>query len=106
MGCRGPTTYNACTSMGWNENTSSPIRSGHGCIGCSEEGFWDRGPFYERLPDMQQWGVEANADQVAVVGASVLGGAVAVQTGATVIQRMFNRNRKTIEIKEHKEAQE
>lgn len=88
MGCRGPTTYNACTTMGWNENTSSPIRSGHGCIGCSEEGFWDRGPFYERLPNMQQWGIESNADKVAAVGAAALGGAVAVQLGATAIKRM------------------
>jgi hydrogenase small subunit len=88
MGCRGPTTYNACTTMGWNENTSHPIRSGHGCIGCSEEGFWDRGPFYERLPNMQQWGIESNADQVALAGAAALGGAVAVQLGATAIKRM------------------
>lgn len=88
MGCRGPTTYNACTTMGWNENTSHPIRSGHGCIGCSEEGFWDRGPFYERLPNMQQWGVESNADKVAAAGAAALGGAIAVQLGATAIKHM------------------
>jgi len=89
LGCRGPTTYNACSSIGWNENTSFPIKSGHGCIGCSEEGFWDRGPFYERLPGMQQWGVESNADKVAVVGAAALGAAVAAQAGATLVQRVF-----------------
>jgi hydrogenase small subunit len=88
MGCRGPTTYNACATLGWNENTSWPVRSGHGCIGCSEEGFWDRGPFYERLPNMQQWGIESNADKVAAAGAAALGGAVAVQLGATAIKRM------------------
>lgn len=93
MGCRGPTTYNACASMGWNEGTSFPIKSGHGCIGCSEEGFWDRGPFYERLPDMQQWGVESNADKVAVAGAAVLGGAIAVQTAATLIKRVLTGKR-------------
>ncbi|HUW50986.1 MAG TPA: hydrogenase small subunit [Sulfuricella sp.] len=93
MGCRGPTTYNACSSMGWNEGVSFPIKSGHGCIGCSEEGFWDRGPFYERLPDMHQWGIESNADKVAVVGAAVLGGAIAVQATATLVKRILTGRR-------------
>lgn len=88
MGCRGPTTYNACASMGWNDGVSFPIKSGHGCIGCSEEGFWDRGPFYERLPNMQQWGIESNADKVAVAGAAALGAAIAVQSAATVVKRV------------------
>ena len=25
---------------------------GHGCIGCSEDGFWDKGSFYDRLTDI------------------------------------------------------
>ena len=33
-----------------------PIQSGHGCIGCSEDGFWDNGPFYDRLTDVTQFG--------------------------------------------------
>lgn len=94
MGCRGPTTYNACATIGWNENTSNPIRSGHGCIGCSEEGFYDRGPFYERVPDMQQWGIESTADKVAAVGAAALGGAVALQLGATAVKHVVNVVRK------------
>ncbi len=36
MGCKGPTTYNACSTVGWNEGVSFPIQSGHGCIGCSK----------------------------------------------------------------------
>lgn len=82
MGCRGPTTYNACGSMGWNDGVSFPIKSGHGCIGCSEDGFWDRGPFYERLPNMTQWGVESNADTVAKVGVGLAAGAIALQSVA------------------------
>ena len=64
MGCKGPTTYNACSTMRWNEGTSFPIGSGHGCIGCSEDGFWDKGSFYERLTTIREFGVEANADKV------------------------------------------
>jgi len=46
LGCKGPTTYNACATIKWNGGTSFPIESGHGCIGCSEPGFWDKGGFY------------------------------------------------------------
>jgi hydrogenase small subunit len=42
LGCKGPETYNACSTIGWNDGTSSPMHSGHGCLGCSEAGFWDR----------------------------------------------------------------
>jgi len=42
LGCKGPTTYNACA-------TSWPIESGHPCLGCSEPDFWDGGGFYKSL---------------------------------------------------------
>ncbi len=49
VGCKGPTTYNACATLKWNQNTSFPIESGHGCLGCSEPNFWDAGSFYQAL---------------------------------------------------------
>ncbi|MEC3862771.1 hydrogenase small subunit [Mesobacterium sp. TK19101] len=49
LGCKGPVTYNACATMKWNGGTSFPIQSGHGCLGCSEPDFWDRGGFYQPL---------------------------------------------------------
>ncbi|MBF0220597.1 MAG: hydrogenase small subunit [Gammaproteobacteria bacterium] len=49
LGCKGPTTYNACATLKWNDGTSFPIESGHGCIGCSEPKFWDAGSFYKSL---------------------------------------------------------
>ncbi len=104
MGCRGPTTYNACASMGWNEGVSFPIKSGHGCIGCSEEGYFDRGPFYERLPGMQQWGIESNADKVALAGAAALGGAIAVQSAATLVKRVLTGKRSKDAGMEHGEG--
>ena len=52
LGCKGPTTHNACSIYKWNGGTSSPIESGHGCIGCSEPGFWDQGPFYTSLDNV------------------------------------------------------
>jgi hydrogenase small subunit len=47
LGCRGPTTYNACATIKWNGGTSWPVEAGHGCLGCSEPKFWDQGGFYE-----------------------------------------------------------
>lgn len=49
LGCKGPITYNACATAKWNEGTSFPIESGHGCLGCSEPNFWDMGGFYKTL---------------------------------------------------------
>jgi len=49
LGCKGPTTYNACATVKWNEGTSFPIEAGHPCLGCSEPGFWDAGSFYRAI---------------------------------------------------------
>ncbi|MDD3530907.1 MAG: hydrogenase small subunit [Gallionellaceae bacterium] len=49
LGCKGPVTYNACASVKWNDGTSWPVESGHGCLGCSEPDFWDAGGFYKAL---------------------------------------------------------
>jgi hydrogenase small subunit len=46
LGCRGLTTRNACSSLKWNQGTSYPMYSGHGCIGCSEPDFWDKSDLY------------------------------------------------------------
>lgn len=51
LGCKGPSTYNACATTKWNQGTSFPIQSGHGCIGCSEPNFWDAGGFYQALSE-------------------------------------------------------
>ena len=51
LGCKGPVTYNACATTKWNQATSFPIESGHGCLGCSEPNFWDMGGFYNALSE-------------------------------------------------------
>lgn len=42
LGCKGPETFNSCSTTRWNGGTSFPMHSGHGCLGCSEPHFWDR----------------------------------------------------------------
>ena len=87
MGCKGPTTYNACSTVRWNGGVSFPIQSGHGCIGCSEDGFWDKGGFYERVTDIKQFGVESNADQVGGAALGVVGAAVAAHAAVSAIKQ-------------------
>ncbi len=48
LGCKGPVTHNACSSVRWN-GVSNPVESGHPCLGCAESGFWDRGSFYRPI---------------------------------------------------------
>jgi len=47
LGCKGPTTHNACASIKWDQGLSFPVQSGHPCLGCSEPNFWDGGGFYQ-----------------------------------------------------------
>jgi hydrogenase small subunit len=78
LGCKGPETYNICASLRWNSQASWPIKAGHPCIGCSEKDFWDRfTPFYERLPQVGGFGVEARADKVGAALVGLTGGAAA-----------------------------
>ena len=49
LGCKGPVTYNACATIKWNNGAGWPVEGGHGCLGCSEPGFWDWGGFYKPL---------------------------------------------------------
>ncbi|RKZ37211.1 MAG: Ni/Fe hydrogenase [Gammaproteobacteria bacterium] len=51
LGCKGPFTFNACATTKWNEGTSFPIESGHGCLGCSQPNFWDGNGFYQALSE-------------------------------------------------------
>lgn len=86
VGCKGPSTYNACGVMKWNNGTSFPIQSGHPCFGCSEENYWDNGRIYERASSFAGFGIEANADTIGkvalgVTAAGLVGHAVATNIG-------------------------
>jgi hydrogenase small subunit len=94
MGCRGPTTYNACAVTKWNGGVSFPIQSGHGCIGCSETGFWDNGPFYNRLPGFPGFGIEATADKIGVAAAAATAAGIAAHAVLTNVRKrkVINEN--------------
>lgn len=94
MGCRGPTTYNACSSMMWNEGVSFPIGSGHGCIGCSEDNFWDNDSFYERLSSIPVPGIESTPNQVGQWAAGAAAAGVAAHGVAYAIKHRKDKGPK------------
>ncbi len=91
LGCKGPITYNACATSKWNDGTSFPIQSGHGCIGCSEPDFWDAGGFYKAL--------STPANPLKYVAAAAVAGAA-----AGVAVSFANRARKQKAKSEHETA--
>lgn len=94
MGCRGPTTYNACSTTRWNGGVSFPIESGHGCIGCSENDFWDNGPFYERLVNVSGFGVEGTADDIGFKALGVVGVGLAAHAAASAVKKLATGHNK------------
>ncbi|AGA92015.1 hydrogenase (NiFe) small subunit HydA [Thioflavicoccus mobilis 8321] len=78
LGCKGPSTYNACATMRWNGGTSWPVEAGAPCLGCSEANFWDAGGFYRALS------VPAEIDGARILAAgaagAVIGGAAVAVT--------------------------
>jgi hydrogenase small subunit len=80
VGCKGPVTYNACATLKWNGGVSFPIQSGHGCLGCSEPDFWDRGGFYRPLSSLTM----SNA---AIIGGAAVAGAAAGAASAALARR-------------------
>jgi hydrogenase small subunit len=88
VGCKGPVAYNACATLKLNRGVSFPIQSGHGCLGCSEPGFWDMGGFYRPLS-----AASGNAGQW--IGAAAVAGVAAGAVSAATA-----RSRKSMALKE------
>lgn len=100
MGCKGPTTYNACPVTRWNDGVSYPIQSGHGCLGCSENGFWDRGGIYDRVTHIPQLGTHATADTVGLTLLGALGAGIVVHGGISTMVHMTRRAQQEAATKE------
>ena len=78
MGCKGPATDYNCPRIQWNDGTNWPIGVGHGCVGCAQPAFWDTmTPFYQALPNVGGFGVEATAEEIGLV---VIGSVAALTT--------------------------
>lgn len=103
VGCKGPSTYNACGIIKWNEGTSYPIQSGHPCIGCSEADFWDKSPFYFRHSTINAFGIEATADQIGLgLGVATAAGITAHAIATNIRKRKMIQN---VSIEEDEETE-
>jgi hydrogenase small subunit len=87
VGCKGPSTYNACGVTKWNNGTSFPIQSGHGCFGCSEENYWDNGRLYSRASAFPGFGIESTADKVGKVALGVTAAGLAAHAIMTNVRK-------------------
>jgi hydrogenase small subunit len=65
MGCKGPQGNFNCPVVRWNDGTSWPVESGHGCAACASYRFWDTAfPLYRRLPGVPGFGVDITAGKI------------------------------------------
>lgn len=83
MGCRGPTTYNACPTTRWNDGVSYPIEAGHPCLGCAEQGFFDQGSFYARVGGVPTLNSMTTASGLAAGVAAAVGVGIAAHAVAS-----------------------
>lgn len=100
LGCKGPTTYNACATVKWNGGTSFPIESGHPCLGCSEPNFWDGGSFYSALsmPRFGKAGAAMPGDVLKIAGgAAAVGAALGVASAGLSRLRQRRLERTTVD---------
>ena len=93
LGCKGPTTKNACATVKWNNGTSFPIESGHPCLGCSEPNFWDAGSFYSPLS-------KPTSDVTKIAAAAVAAGA-----GAGVAFGLYDHHKRKKAKAEHEKVE-
>ena len=87
MGCKGPVTFHNCPAVEYNDGTSWPIKSGHGCIACSEPDFWDLGIYNQA--DLQRYAppstyapVQQPTSKIDPLSAGLIGAAAGVAIGA------------------------
>ncbi len=90
QGCKGPYTFNNCSTERFNQGTSWPVQAGHGCMGCSEPDFWDTmGPLEQPIKSHLVMGLNTTVDKV---GTTLLTATV-VGIGAHAVASMFmNKN--------------
>ncbi len=87
LGCKGPDTHHNCAAVRWNDGTSWPIGAGHGCIGCSEPGFWDANtPFYRTLPSVPGFGVDTTANEIGAGFVAVTATVVAAHAVISIVR--------------------
>jgi len=84
MGCKGPVAYNACAVTEWNGGISFPVKSGHPCMACSENNWYDSStPFYTHLAEIPNSAIGASPEKIGLTALGVTGAGIIVHGAAT-----------------------
>ncbi|MCG1024500.1 hydrogenase small subunit [Dehalobacter sp.] len=84
VGCKGPVAYNACAVTEWNDGVSFPVKSGHPCMACSENNWYDSStPFYTHLAEIPNEAIGGNPDHIGLAALGVAGLGVVAHGGIT-----------------------
>jgi len=83
-------TFNNCSIIRYNEAVNWPIGSGHGCIGCSEPGFWDKYAYERPMADANikmapGGGVEKSVDEFGLGLLTAAGAGIAIHAIASAV---------------------
>lgn len=93
VGCKGPETFSNCPAVRFNDVDVWPVSVGHGCVGCTEPGFWDSmSPFYERLPNVSipgKGGVVSSSDSVGKKILGITAAAVGIHAAAGIGKKIL-----------------
>jgi len=88
MGCKGPYTFANCSKIRFNDGISWPVMAGHGCIGCTEPGFWDTmAPLEKPISEKTIGGGEKTVDTIGATLLGVTAAGIAVHGIATAVKR-------------------
>jgi hydrogenase small subunit len=93
MGCKGPETFANCPTARFNDGASWPVKTGHGCVGCTMPQFWDRmTPFYRRLPTAPAFATDVTADQIGLTLVGAVAGLSAVHGVASYARKQRTKD--------------
>ena len=94
MGCKGPYTFGNCARVRFNDAVSWPVMAGHGCIGCTEPGFWDTmAPLEQPISKDTIGGGEKTVDTIGTVLAGLTVAGIAAHAGLTAAVHKEDKNK-------------
>ncbi len=83
------------------------MAAGHGCVGCSEPGFWDTmSPFYDRLPHVATRDFSLTADRIGLGVLAATATGFAAHGAGKVIQHRVAASHATTDIQDIQDAAE
>ncbi len=87
MGCKGPYTFANCSKVRFNDGISWPVMAGHGCMGCTEPGFWDTmAPLEKPISEKTILANERTVDKLGVAALGATAAGIAIHAVASAVK--------------------